>query len=284
MIGKYNPVDFTNIKRVELVGFDNPSFIKWKERTYKPKLTESQKKRKKKIEKFPEEIEILRSIYLNRTCYYCKRLYSGGRCYGNRELKYIIPSKIDAKKCKYFKLKMGCIHYKEKFGIMNLNIQDSNVDYYLFEIGLTEKLEHKTIGQDAKEKEFQFLNKIKTIEEINVLEKKIFKIYYDNRITFKIPDAIFSDKENKYSIVEYKINEYEGDEQQILDYEKLFIIATRQKDIKLLWIIHEISSLEWTDFFKRNKMEKQINGITLLTEEEFFNNFTSMQTGLAAWM
>lgn len=270
----YTPVDFSQVEKVELVGYDDPDYLKWRQNLLSKKKTESQLQREKERKLYPEVFEKLKELWLsdeferhiilknNATCKDCFRLrehryLDGYACYGGIPYDPEHPQKPN--KIKTFKLGRSCPYFiwkgkeyynkkqyilgENKHLLKPINICPGNVDYYLYDLGLVEK--PKTGLQKGKEKERIFINIISSYVEV---KKLLFKIWIKNKNdpTFKEPDLIFG----KYvtdAIAEYKGNKYENAIPQLNDYCKLYNLATNKYPY-LFWI-YGYSSKEERNFF-----------------------------------
>lgn len=291
MIGEYKPVDFTTVKRVELVGYDDPDFVRWKEQVYKSKPTESQIRRREEIGKYPEFFDRIKNIFINsrKTCEFCHHRRNDSYndncfiCWKKHNTEYPNrPGKIELNEyaCENFCYCIPKENQKELEDIdkpdhIFLRFNTSNaIQYYLYDLGLWKKenLKKIVIGENAKALEKSFKEKIKNISDVEIIEK-IFKIFYnDGHINFKLPDVIFKNID-KHSIIEYKADF--GDIQQLIDYQKLFIMATGEKPF-LYWVMNNCWCID--DMRKRYENDE----LKVFKENEFLNYY-GLHTGISAW-
>lgn len=289
MIGEYTPIDFSKVSSVKLVDYNDKDYIEWQKQIYGGK-TNSQLRREKERQQYPEEFEKLKQLWENRTCVICKKLYKEHFCYGNcsygNSPSYIKHSENhNADNCDFFKIDAD----KCKKFLPHLQIHPMNINYYLYDLGLIEK--PKNPMQEAKKKELLFLDDIGgLIERLN----NIIKIHLKNgKITFKIMDCFFR-QNNKHGIIEYKnyqIYSYENKEfkQQLIDYFELIKLALTISDIYLFLVFKAIEKDNTIEFmclpnivynFSESVM---VNILTDSKEKQFFEKH-NMQTGLSAWM
>ena len=271
---EYIPLDFSKINSVKLVDETDKDFLQWQKKIYsKNRKTKSQLRREKEQKQYPEEWEELKQTYLNRSCFYCSKLH-GTWCY-EHQCRITKDFNQDAKKCEYYQMKISIWN---RNWCKHLNLHRSNINYYLYDLGLIEKPKNQNFNK-GKEKEIRFKDKLKNISEIEIIDK-FFKIYYDNYISFKFPDVIF-EKNKKYSIIEYKSASYYGEFLQIYDYKKLFNMAGIEELDNLYWIIYRCDPV-WLDEIKVKASNNYGDDIQIYLEDDFLNLFNGK--GLDAWM
>jgi len=277
---EYTPIDFSKIDTVDIIDKTDEDFIKWKDFIYnKERKTKAQLRREKERKDFPSEWEELKQKYLNRICGECKKLY-GTWCYGIQER--ITKNFHRAKQCDFYRMKIEFFdrNNNRRSWCKHLNLHDTNIKYYLYELGLIEK--PKNPIRKAKQKEIDFRKKLKEFDGIDIVDK-FFKIYLINgKTTYKFPDVVFK-KNNKYSIIEYKTDSYCGKFTQILDYAKLFNLATIEELGDLYWVIYYGDDF-WLERLKKEALKEYNGEIQVYSEEEFIESFTIELTGLSAWM
>lgn len=297
MISKYSPVNFTEINYVELVPFYDSDYIEWQKKVYgKKQLTDSQTRRKKEIEEYPEFFNKIKEIFIHQkqTCencfhrkedYYTKNKFVCWKKYNDEYPNRPGEIELDDYKCNDY---CYCIPKEKQIELEKIShpnnifarFYTSNaIQYYLCDLGLWKKenIKRTAIGESARKLEKEFKIKLKSCNRDIIIIEELFKIYtINNKKKFKIPDLIFC-LNNEYSIVEYKSNAWEGTTQQLEDYKQLYLMATDEKDVNTFWVIHNCFCF---DYAKKNK-EKL--GIYVFKEDDFLEKF-GMQTGLSAWM
>lgn len=307
---EYNPVDFSIIESVDLVDKTDKDFINWRNKIYNSnKKTKAQIRRQEEIKNYPVFFQILKELWLSdeyenikieKCCKNCVFVridkYNKNKliCWKQNE-KLGFNRKPDVVSKKYYCDKIITkkkFHTKTQYIIHQLkkykHLSPENwfkivytkvgFKYYLYDLKIEKKPNRNSSGCiGAKNKEYNFKQTLQNIEDINIYDK-VFKIYQNNnRINFKIPDIIFEEK-NIFSIIEYKAEIYYGNFQQILDYKKLWEIATTQPLQYLFWIVYKLERNSWNlDFINKSPDEIQI-----MDEQDFLNKYDS--TGLDSWM
>lgn len=314
---KYIQVDFTKIKRVELVSFNDQDYVSWKEKTYGMHfLTDAQKRRRKEMEEKPEFFDKLKNLWLSdnsdkninvpccKNCVFCRvdkylpkhlicwKIYEEkglerrpDRVYGDFYCSKFI-SDVRRKEKRILAELESC--HKDLAPIWFFRVCSSVAGFsgYLYDLNLKDKPASKKIGERARGLEQQFKLLVDGNEKIEII-KKLFKIYTtDNRIKFKIPDLIFI-FDGVYYIVEYK-SYFVNDTKQLEDYRDLFLMATNEKNVTSLWVVHigETDNIYVTDYrrelIEKANIESTKRDIYILTDYDFITKF-ELQTGLSAW-